>query len=72
MALAAIALLYFYIQGAGGSQIDQLPYSSFMTTVDQGEIRSVTIEGQNVVAERTAGGKVATYVPRGADLIARL
>jgi cell division protease FtsH len=72
MALAAITLLYFYIQGAGGSQIDQLPYSSFMTTVDQGEIRSVTIEGQNVVAERTAGGKVATYVPRGADLIARL
>ena len=53
-------------------QPDQLPYSAFITAVDQGEIRSATIQGQEVIAERSAGGTVTTYVPQGAGLIAQL
>jgi cell division protease FtsH len=65
-------LSMFYFQSKAGPQPDQLPYSAFVTAVEQGEIRSATIQGQNVVAERSAGGTVTTYVPQGAGLIAQL
>ncbi|MGO4574180.1 ATP-dependent metallopeptidase FtsH/Yme1/Tma family protein, partial [Microvirga sp. 2TAF3] len=65
-------LALFYFQSTAAPQPDQLPYSAFVTAVDQGEIRSATIQGQNIVAERSSGGTVATYAPQGADLIAHL
>ena len=70
---AVMALLsLFYFQNTSAPGPDQLPYSAFVTAVDRGEIRSVTIQGQEVVAERSTGGRITTYVPRGADLIAQL
>ena len=73
IAAAVMSLLsMFYFQSTAGPQPDQLPYSAFVTAVDQGEIRSVTIQGQEVIAERSAGGTVTTYVPQGAGLIAQL
>jgi hypothetical protein len=69
-AMTVMSLIHF--QDAAAPQPDQLPYSAFTTAVDQGEIRSVTIQGQDVVALRTAGGSVTTYMPQGADLIAQL
>ncbi|MBJ6127475.1 ATP-dependent metallopeptidase FtsH/Yme1/Tma family protein, partial [Microvirga splendida] len=70
---AVMALLsLFYFQNTSAPGREQLPYSAFVTAVDQGEIRSVTIQGQEVVAERSTGERVTTYVPRGADLIAQL
>src|ERR687890_1251260 len=65
-------LSLFYFQSTSAPQLEQLPYSAFMTAVDQGEIRSVTIQGQEVIAERSTGGLVATYVPQGAGLITQL
>ncbi|WP_338105720.1 ATP-dependent metallopeptidase FtsH/Yme1/Tma family protein, partial [Microvirga tunisiensis] len=62
----------FYFQSTARPQPDQLPYSAFVTAVEQGEIRSATIQGQEVIAERSAGGIVTTYVPQGAGLIAQL
>ncbi len=72
--IAAVMTLLsiFYVQGMQAQQIDQMPYSAFSTAVDNGEIRSVTIRDQTVVAERSAGGKVETYVPQGSNLIAQL
>src|SRR5689334_15741798 len=65
-------LSLFYFQNASAPGPAQLPYSAFVTAVDQGEISSVTIQGQEVIAERSTGGRVMTYVPRGANLIAQL
>jgi cell division protease FtsH len=65
-------LSMFYFQSTARPQPDQLPYSAFVTAVEQGEIRSATIQGQEVIAERSAGGIVTTYVPQGAGLIAQL
>jgi cell division protease FtsH len=72
--LAAVMTLLsvFYFQGASAPQSEQLPYSAFITAVDQGEIRSVTIQGQEVIAERSTGARVTTYVPQGAGLITQL
>ena len=73
MVAAIIALLsVFYFQNTAAPQPNQLPYSAFVTAVDQGEIRSVTVQGQHVVAERSSGGTITTYVPQGADLVAQL
>ena len=73
IAAAVMSLLsMFYFQSTVGPQPDQLPYSAFITAVEQGEIRSATIQGQEVIAERSAGGVVTTYVPQGAGLIAQL
>jgi cell division protease FtsH len=65
-------LSLFYLQNTSASQPEQLPYSAFIAAVDQGEIRSVTIQGQEVIAERSTGARVTTYVPQGAGLIAQL
>ena len=73
IAAAVMSLLsMFYFQNTTRPQPDQLPYSAFITAVEQGEIRSATIQGQEVIAERSAGGVVTTYVPQGAGLIAQL
>ncbi len=73
IAAAVMSLLVmFYFQSVPARQSDQLPYSAFVTAVEQGEIRSATIQGQEVTAERSAGGTITTYVPQGAGLIAQL
>src|SRR4028118_1812284 len=73
IAAAIMALLsLFYFQSTSAPQLEQLPYSAFMTAVDQGEIRSVTVQGQEVIAERSTGGRATTYVPQGAGLITPL
>ncbi len=73
IAAAIMALLsLFYFQSTSAPQLEQLPYSAFMTAVDQGEIRSATIQGQEVIAERSTGSRVTTYVPQGAGLITQL
>ncbi|MBM6581699.1 ATP-dependent zinc metalloprotease FtsH [Microvirga sp. BT689] len=73
IAAAVVSLLsMFYFQNTVRPQPDPLPYSAFIAAVDQGEIRSATIQGQEVIAERSAGGTVTTYVPQGAGLIAQL
>ena len=73
IAAAVMSLLsMFYFQNTAGPQPDKLPYSAFITAVEQGQIRSATIQGQEVIAERSAGGVVTTYVPQGAGLIAQL
>src|SRR5215210_4080594 len=65
-------LSVFYLQSTTTPQSEQLPYSAFIAAVDQGEIRSATIQGQEVIAERSTGARVTTYVPQGAGLIAQL
>src|SRR4051812_47956828 len=73
LAAAVMTLLsIFYFQGTAAPKPDQLPYSAFVTAVEQGEIRSATIQGQEVVAERSAGGTVTSCVPQGAGLITQL
>src|SRR4051812_12241970 len=72
MAVVTAVLSLVYFQSTSSPKTEELAYSTFVTAVDQGGIRSVTIEGQNVVAQRTSGGTVATYAPQGADLMAQL
>jgi cell division protease FtsH len=72
MAVVTAVLSLIYFQSTSLPKTEELAYSTFVTAVDQGEIRSVTIQGQDIVAQRTSGGAVATYAPQAADLMAQL
>ncbi|MBF0136879.1 MAG: ATP-dependent zinc metalloprotease FtsH [Magnetococcales bacterium] len=49
-----------------------IPYSDFLSHVDQGRVTEVTIQGQNLFGVFTDGGFFATYTPEDPDLIRRL
>jgi len=73
-----IALLVFALfnlfQGAsprGGAQ-QPLPYSEFIQQVDSGEIREVTIKGQQISGVFRDGRTLSTFAPEDPTLIDRL
>jgi cell division protease FtsH len=55
-----------------GSRDDTLIFSDFMTHVDQGKIREVTIQGDSVTGTLSDGSAFKTYSPPGADIVSRL
>lgn len=55
-----------------GSRDDTLIFSDFMTHVDQGKIREVTIQGDSVTGTLSDGSAFKTYAPPGADIVSRL
>jgi len=50
----------------------KLPYSAFMTKVEQQEIKEVTIQGQNITGNTADGVKYTTYSPQDSNLVERL
>ncbi len=73
--LAAGLVLLVLISGlqapsSGGSS--QLPFSDFLSSVQNGRIAEVTIQGQEVTGTYTDGGTFKTFAPDGADLVTPL
>ena len=72
-----IALLVFALfnlfQGSSprGSQ-QPLAYSDFIAQVESGEVREVTIKGNNVTGQYSDGRPLVTYAPENSNLIATL
>ena len=60
----------FYFQGAAHPK--EMSYSAFTAAVERGEIRTVTIQGQKIIALQSGGGAITAYIPQGVDLITRL
>ena len=50
----------------------EMNYSRFMDQVEQGEIRSVTIQGETITGETSAGNSFRTTVPADANVTAAL
>ena len=72
-----IALLVFALfnlfQGSSPRGTHQpLAYSDFMTQVESGEVREVTIKGRHVTGQYRDGRPLATYAPQDPNLIAIL
>ncbi len=47
-------------------------YSDFMNLVEQGSVRSVTIQGRQVYGQKQSGEKFSTYAPADPDLVPNL
>ena len=70
MIMTSLVLLYIRIVTAPPHK--EIPYSAFTAAIERGEVRSVTIHGQKMTIEQSAGGTAITYVPQDADLLTRL
>jgi cell division protease FtsH len=69
IALLALALFNLF-QGPSNSRSgEQLSYSQFMSRVDSGQVRNVTIEGNDITGNLNGGGEFRTYVPNDPNLI---
>ena len=61
--IAVVLLSVFHSFGDRGSSAQTLIYSDFLTQVKQGQIREVTIEGQNITGKLISGTPFSTYSP---------
>jgi cell division protease FtsH len=50
----------------------QLAYSDFLSNVEQGQVKSVTIRGQEISGSMLDGNSFRTFAPEGADVVAPL
>ena len=49
-----------------------MAYSDFVTSVQTGKVRDVTIEGANITARTKDNQRLSSYVPEGADIVSIL
>lgn len=61
--IAVVLLSVFNNFGDRTSSGKTLKYSDFLTQVKQGQVREVTIEGQNITGKMNSGASFATYSP---------
>jgi cell division protease FtsH len=61
--IAVVLLSVFHSFGDRSSSAQTLIYSDFLTQVEQGQIREVSIEGQNITGKMISGTPFATYSP---------
>ena len=72
IALLVFSLFYLF-QGSSrqGTQAN-LAFSDFMTAVESGEIRDVTMQGNTITGHYRDGRSFSTYAPNDANLVAKL
>jgi len=70
--LLVFALFSLFQGGQPRSQYDKLAYSDFISEVESGEIREVTIQGQQIVGEFRSGRTFQTYAPDDPALMSKL
>lgn len=54
------------------SSVPRIPFSEFMHKVDEGQVLSVTIQGQSLTARTADNHTVQTYAPRDANVASQL
>jgi len=72
IALLLIALFQLFQSPAQQGATNDIAYSDFMRQVDNGEVRSVTIQEQKITGLYNSGGAFQTYAPDGAQYVDEL
>ncbi len=67
----SIAMSYFEQNRAGG-QFSELPFSEFMTEVENKKVAKVVISGSEISGETTSGSKFFTYAPQSPNMVDKL
>ncbi|GGD09580.1 ATP-dependent zinc metalloprotease FtsH [Aureimonas glaciei] len=71
--LLIVAVFQLFSNGAQTQGSTSVPYSKFLSDVDAGRVRAVTIQGQQISGSYTdASTPFQTYAPQDANLIERL
>jgi cell division protease FtsH len=72
IALLLVALFNLFQPSARGPQGTQIAYSEFLTQVNEGQVREVTIQGRVVSGQMNDGRMFQTYTPEDPSLVSRL
>ncbi|SIO56363.1 membrane protease FtsH catalytic subunit [Rhodovulum sp. ES.010] len=70
--LLILALFNLFSGGQGTMSSRSISYSEFLQSVDNGEVQSVTLDGERAVIRETDGSTATAIVPEGADITDRL
>ena len=75
--LALMAMLIILFDTFGGSSVSnngyiKIPFSEFLSKIDEGSVRDVTLQGNNAEGHFNDGNKFSTYMPSYPDLVERL
>ncbi len=65
--LLVVALFNMFNQPTGGQ--DQLSYSDLMSSVQQGRVSEVVIQGQNITGKLDGGKTFRTFAPRDTNMV---
>ncbi|MDR3357859.1 MAG: ATP-dependent zinc metalloprotease FtsH [Desulfovibrio sp.] len=68
--LAMVMLFNTFEQTQGPTQ--RVPYTDFLTRLNEGQLLSVTMQGPNLTGRTSDGRSVQTYAPQDPGLVARL
>ncbi|WP_132694970.1 MULTISPECIES: ATP-dependent zinc metalloprotease FtsH [Rhodovulum] len=70
--LLILALFNLFSGGQGTMSSRSISYTEFLSSVENGEVASVTLDGERAVIRANDGSTVTTIIPRGADITDRL
>ena len=70
--LLLIALFNLFQQPSGRTTAAGVPFSEFLKDVEAGDVREVTIRGNNIVGTRNDGRQFSTYAPNDPNLVSNL
>ena len=68
--LAMVMLFNMFQQPQSGAQ--RVPFTEFLTKVDEGQVLSVTMQGQTLIGKTSDNRSIQTYAPQDAGLVNRL
>ena len=72
IALLLFALFHLFQGPTQHSRTDEISYSQFMSKVDAGEVRSVTITGDTITGQTNDNRAFQTYAPQDPNLVKML
>ncbi|ARE39794.1 Cell division protein FtsH [Rhodovulum sp. P5] len=70
--LLILALFNLFSGGQGTMSSRQISYTEFLQSVDNGDVSSVTLDGERAVIRQADGSTVTAIVPQGADVTQEL
>ena len=70
--LLVLALFNMFQVTSQRAGVNELAFSEFVTRVDEGDVGSVTIKGNQIFGSLQSGGNFQTYAPNDAQVVERL
>ena len=64
--LLLIALFQLFQNPGQRTETNNIPFSQFLNQAEQGDVREVTIQGQQVTGQYTSGDTFQSYAPESA------
>lgn len=67
-----VALFNIFREGTSSASLLRMPYSAFISSIEDGSVRDATLSGEKIRGHLVDGQAYITYLPNGSDAIGRL